>query len=204
MLRVASSARIFVCVQFRVASASHTPARCYCCLGRYYIVLFLLCFVFVVFSFSSFDQENKASQELGVYKFCVACNTCIPSHSHLYSSIGWWSHLTLDSSISSADAPVCSAYSISLLLPHHTPRILASEISQHSRDFINTNFVIHFVMVHRLCLSQSATLYAPNKIDLCQIKSITAVSINERLCVVSVWCFISFHFTNTFKCEDRG
>jgi Pyruvate/2-oxoacid:ferredoxin oxidoreductase delta subunit len=111
-------------------------------------VLFLLCF-----SFSSFYQENKASQEFGVYKFCAACNTCVPSHSHLHSSTGWWSHLMLVSSISSADAPMCSAYSISLLLPHRRPRVHASETTQHNPAFISRNFVMHLLMVRRLHLS---------------------------------------------------
>jgi hypothetical protein len=38
----------------------------------YCFALFLSCFVFVVFSFSSLDQENKAAQEFGAYNFWVA------------------------------------------------------------------------------------------------------------------------------------
>jgi len=38
----------------------------------YCFVLFLSCFVFVVFSFSSLDQENKAAEEFGAYNFWVA------------------------------------------------------------------------------------------------------------------------------------
>lgn len=95
----------------------------------YCFILFMSCFVFVVFSFSSLDQENKAAQEFGAYNFSVAM------YPILQHRLVEWPNAS--SSISSC---LCGCSSRLRLQHIHspiptTPPTNASIISQHSTEF---------------------------------------------------------------------
>lgn len=95
----------------------------------YCFVLFLSCFVFVVFSFSSLDQENKAAQEFRAYNFWVA------TYPILQHRLVEWPDAS--SSISSC---LCGCSSRLRLQHIHTPfpttpPTIASIISRHGTEF---------------------------------------------------------------------